>query len=187
MLDFKTLFSARYILSYLGFLCTLVVYFCRVNLSIAIVAMTEEKNTTLTNGTIVTESDFDWSTNEQTNLLGSYFYGYVCTQIPGAYLSSRFGFKWILFTTTLITSIITIVTPFLADLSYISIFISRIILGLFHGVTFPVLQGKHFQEKIGNIAQCEKNKNLRSPKKFVKSINFFSNIVAFTKFFDKKV
>ena len=26
--------SARYILSYLGFLCTLVIYFCRVNLSI---------------------------------------------------------------------------------------------------------------------------------------------------------
>ena len=154
MLDFKTLFSARYILSYLGFLCTLVVYFCRVNLSIAIVAMTEEKNTTLANGTIITESDFDWSTNEQTNLLGSYFYGYVCTQIPGAYLSSRFGFKWILFTTTLITSIITIVTPFLADLNYISIFISRIILGLFHGVTFPVLQGNHFHIKIGNTSSA---------------------------------
>ena len=73
--------------------------------------------------------------------LGSYFYGYVCTQIIGAWLSSKYGFKWILFTTTLTTSIITIITPFLADFGYAWIFASRIILGAFHGVTFPVLTG----------------------------------------------
>jgi len=56
-------------------------------------------------------------------------------------LSSKYGFKWILFTTTLTTSIITIITPFLADFGYAWIFASRIILGAFHGVTFPVLTG----------------------------------------------
>ena len=71
---FKTLISSRYILSYLGFYCTLVIYFCRVNLSIAIVAMTEsdyyELNTTDTNKSSTGNADFDWNTLEKTNLLG---------------------------------------------------------------------------------------------------------------------
>ena len=71
----KTLISSRYILSYLGFFCTLVIYFCRVNLSIAIVAMTEsnyyELNTTDSNKSSTGDADFDWNTLEKTNLLGN--------------------------------------------------------------------------------------------------------------------
>ena len=164
--------SARYILSYLGFLCTLVIYFCRVNLSIgkphdlkmykrflintgwtisdqpvtdqvlsrsnilafipiyvAIVAMTERKYSSLnvseSNGT----SEFEWGNQKQTTLLSAYFYGYVCTQIVGAWLSSKFGFKWILFTTTLTTSILTILSPFVADWGYGWFFALRVLIG----------------------------------------------------------
>ena len=130
MTNLKKLTLKRYILSYLGFLCSLVVYFGRTNLSIAIVAMTESKNDTLLlNMTAEPSADFIWSTSEKTNLLASYFYGYISTQIIGAWISSKYGFKWILFTTTLIASILTIVTPFLADLGKGWILASRILIG----------------------------------------------------------
>ena len=51
------------------------------------------------------------------------------------------GFKIILLATTFVTSIITIVTPFLAQAGYGWIFASRIVMGFCHGVTFPLLQG----------------------------------------------
>ena len=86
-------------------------------------------------------ADYDWSQDQRADLLGCYYFGYVTTQIVGAWLSSKFGFKYILLFTTLITSIITIFTPFLADAGYGWIFAARIILGFFHGVTFPLLQG----------------------------------------------
>ena len=53
--------------------------------------------------------DYTWSQAARGDLLGCYYYGYVCTQIVGAWLSSKFGFKILLFTTTLIASVLTIV------------------------------------------------------------------------------
>ena len=91
--------------------------------------MTERKYSSLnvseTNGT----SEFEWGNQKQTTLLSAYFYGYVCTQIVGAWLSSKFGFKWILFTTTLTTSILTILSPFVADWGYGWFFALRVLIG----------------------------------------------------------
>ena len=53
--------------------------------------------------------DYDWSQAARGDLLGCYYYGYVCTQILGAWLSSRYGFKIILFINTLVASVLTIV------------------------------------------------------------------------------
>ena len=55
--------------------------------------MTERKYSSLnvseSNGT----SEFEWGNQKQTTLLSAYFYGYVCTQIVGAWLSSKFNFE----------------------------------------------------------------------------------------------
>ena len=101
--------------------------------------MTENRTT---DGT----KEFDWSNSQKANLMGSYFYGYICTQILGAWLSSRYGFKWIIMITILSTSLITLITPFIADLSkdpnYFWILIApRVFIGLAHGVVYPVLLG----------------------------------------------
>lgn len=56
-------------------------------------------------------------------------------------MSSKFGFKFILFGSTLISSILTIISPFLVDAGYGWIFAARVIIGFFHGVTFPLLTG----------------------------------------------
>lgn len=54
------------------------VYSLRVNLSVAIVAMTAPK----------TEGEkpaFDWDSQQQGLILSTFFYGYIFTQIPGGW------------------------------------------------------------------------------------------------------
>ena len=96
-------FSARSTMAWLGFFGTLTVYFCRLNLSISIVSMTQTQNkptssdgidkiaicaATNQSGKNPFESlnlventgDFDWDIGAQGNILASYYYGYILTQ-----------------------------------------------------------------------------------------------------------
>lgn len=63
----------------------------RVNLSVAIVAMTENRTTVQADGTIIQERDFDWNSREKGFALGAFFYGYICTQFIGGFVASKFG------------------------------------------------------------------------------------------------
>ena len=87
---------ARYILAWMGALGMMNLYFCRINISVALVAMvgvTESDNDTLEthckdrgmgdNGTTTAASDgeFDWSPSKQGFLTGSYYYGYTAGQV----------------------------------------------------------------------------------------------------------
>ena len=105
--------SARYTLAWLGFLGVLTVYFCRLNLSIGIVAMVRQKRATLSGSNISicpsttsqnwsnlgssTDEDhsgeFDWDPGAQGDLLASYYYGYIFTQAIGPILATRVGYK----------------------------------------------------------------------------------------------
>lgn len=70
----------RYGVATLAFLGFCNVYALRVNLSVAIVAMS-------------TPEEFGWGSETQGMLLATFFYGYIVTQIPGGWLSNRFGGK----------------------------------------------------------------------------------------------
>lgn len=67
------------------------VYALRVNLSVAIVAMTEIRNITLENGTVVEHQDFAWNSTQQGFILSSFFYGYILTQFAGGLLANKLG------------------------------------------------------------------------------------------------
>lgn len=67
------------------------VYALRVNLSVAIVAMTEIRNVTLENGTVVEHQDFPWTSTQQGFILSSFFYGYILTQFAGGLLANKLG------------------------------------------------------------------------------------------------
>lgn len=70
-------------------------------------------------------------------VLGSFFYGYVLTQIPGGRLAEIFGGKRIFGYGILITAIFTILTPIIAPVSLRALVLVRIIVGMGEGVTFP--------------------------------------------------
>lgn len=68
----------------MGFFGFFNVYALRVNLSVAIVAMTENRTVTYTNetGTYTTyEQYFDWDSKIKGIILSSFFYGYITTEV----------------------------------------------------------------------------------------------------------
>ena len=76
------------------------------------------------------DGDFDWNSEEQGLILGSFFYGNIVTQIPGGYFSEIFGGKWIFSGGILISGIACLFTP-LATQAGTSAFIAlRVIQGL---------------------------------------------------------
>jgi len=54
---------------------------------------------------------FDWSESDQGLLLGSFFWGYLITQIPGGCLSQKYGGKTVFAAGMIISSFFTFITP----------------------------------------------------------------------------
>lgn len=81
----------RYLVVFLAFLGFVNLYTMRVNLSIAIVAMTENRTIEHPDGSTTVEQYFDWSTKERGFALAAFFYGYITTQFVGGYVAAKFG------------------------------------------------------------------------------------------------
>ena len=64
-------------------------------------------------------------------VLASFFYGYLLTQIPGGWIATRFGGKHVFGTGVLVTSVLTLITPQMADISLWALITVRIIIGFF--------------------------------------------------------
>ena len=73
---------------------------------------------------------FDWDAQTQGNILGAFFYGYVITQIPGGLIAEKYGGKWLFGIGTLITSVLTLLTPLAAEAGTVVFIIVRILEGL---------------------------------------------------------
>ncbi|XP_072381509.1 sialin-like isoform X1 [Diabrotica undecimpunctata] len=129
----------RYVVAVLAFLGFFTSYALRVNLSIAIVAMTEFRNVTLENGMVIRIRDFDWDTKLQGYILSSFFYGYITTQLLGGYLAARYGGKRVFGIGIAVTALLTLVTPWIARTNVYLLLAVRIIEGIFEGVTYPCI------------------------------------------------
>ena len=130
----------RYLVAILSFLGFVNVYALRVNLSVALVAMTTNK-TEWRNGNeyVLAAAEFEWSSKLQGFLLSSFFYGYIITQIPGGYLASKYGGKNLFGAGILLTALFTILTPPSSRISPYLLVAVRMLEGLFEGVTFPCM------------------------------------------------
>uniref|UniRef100_A0ACB8GDG3 Uncharacterized protein n=1 Tax=Sphaerodactylus townsendi TaxID=933632 RepID=A0ACB8GDG3_9SAUR len=146
--------SARYSLAVWAFFGFFLLYALRVNLSVALVDMVET-NTTLTQNTTsqtceahssapvvprnTTGKKYNWNADTQGWILGSFFYGYIITQIPGGYLARRVGGKLLMGFGVLGTAIFTLFTPLAADLGVGYLIAVRALEGVGEGVTFPAM------------------------------------------------
>ncbi|XP_049876093.1 sialin [Pectinophora gossypiella] len=158
----------RYILAVLGSIGMAIVYGLKVNLSVAMVGMlnhtaiklhasanahhdvlnaTVEKNSgelecqATGGGGNATElvGPFDWSSEIQGIVLSCYFWGYFISQIPGARVAELFSAKWVMFFSVSINVVCTLLTPVMAEASYIAVIFMRIGEGIGGGVTFPAM------------------------------------------------
>ncbi|CAF3389237.1 unnamed protein product [Rotaria sp. Silwood1] len=140
---------ARYVVAiwvFLGFIC---LYMLRVNLSVAIVAMTVPQslknesveacpsNTNDSSDNPTKHDKFDWNPRTQGFVLGAFFYGYTLSQFIGGILAERYGAKWIFGCSLLIAGILTLFTPIAAQ-THVGLLIAiRILTGIFEGPAFP--------------------------------------------------
>lgn len=146
--------SARYNLALLAFCGFFVLYALRVNLSVALVDMVDSNSTLTDNRTSKecaehsapvkvhhnhTGKKYQWDAETQGWILGSFFYGYIVTQIPGGYMASRIGGKLLLGLGILGTAVFTLFTPLAADLGVVALIVLRALEGLGEGVTFPAM------------------------------------------------
>ncbi|KAL8592937.1 hypothetical protein ACOMHN_050764 [Nucella lapillus] len=127
----------RYVVAFLAFLGFANIYALRVNLSVAIVSMTTNR-TRVVNGTVETlPPEYPWSTHLQGQVLASFFYGYILSQLPGGFLANRFGGKYFFGGGVLLTAILTLFTPVFTTWSIYLLISARVCEGLFEGVTYP--------------------------------------------------
>ncbi|XP_055912170.1 sialin isoform X1 [Eupeodes corollae] len=129
----------RYIVVLMAFFGFFNVYSLRVNLSVAIVAMTENRTMTAEDGSIYYEQDFPWDSKQKGLILSSFFYGYILTQFLGGLIGGRIGGNLVFGIGIGSTAILTLLTPLAASHSLGMFLAVRIVEGIFEGVTFPCI------------------------------------------------
>ncbi|XP_050679097.1 putative inorganic phosphate cotransporter isoform X3 [Leptidea sinapis] len=124
----------RHVIIFLLFLSTVTSYATRVSMSLAIVAMTKPNDY----GFPV----FSWEQTIRDTILSSFFWGYIVLQIPSGVLAGRFGGKYLVFASMIVTGIVNLFTPMLATKGdWIAVCACRILMGLAQGMLYPSVHG----------------------------------------------
>ncbi|XP_050675828.1 putative inorganic phosphate cotransporter isoform X1 [Leptidea sinapis] len=122
--------GVRHAQTFLLFLGMLLAFCMRVNMSMAIVDMTDDRN----------ETYFDWSYSVQSMILSSFFWGYIILQIPGGELARRVGGKILLTTSVSVNSILSLLMPFLARTGgWPLVILCRTLQGLTQAFVYPCM------------------------------------------------
>lgn len=130
----------RYVVAAMSFCGFFNVYILRVNLSVAIVAMTENRTVTAENGTEINIGpEFEWSNELQGHILSAFFYGYIATQFAGGLLAAKIGGKLLFGLGVVVTAAFTLITPWLVVANVYLLIAVRVIEGIFEGVTYPCI------------------------------------------------
>ncbi|KAF7489768.1 putative transporter slc-17.2 [Sarcoptes scabiei] len=79
---------------------------------------------------------YDWNQKEQGIVLGAFFYGYFSMQVVNGRLAEIFGPRILCTVGQLVSGVINLSTPFLADYFWL-LFVSRIVLGAFQAAFYP--------------------------------------------------
>jgi len=116
----KSRFRVYQIIAVLIFANTLIVYFDRVNISIVAPIMMKY---------------FEWDMGVMGIVMSMFGAGYIISQIPGGYLSDKFGGRRVLGWGSFLWSFFTLVTPFCN--TPLQMYSARALLGLGEGVNFP--------------------------------------------------
>nr|CAD7405757.1 unnamed protein product [Timema poppensis] len=91
------------------------------------------------------EGEFEWNDVTQGQILASYYYGYIMTQILGGYLAGRFGGKYVLGGGIFASGIVTLLFPILSRLHVYALITARIMQGAFQGVMLPAMHSMFSQ------------------------------------------
>ena len=114
----------RVIVVAMCFAAMLISYVDRVSISIAVVPMAEQ---------------FGWSNTTKGWVLSSFFIGYLFAQIPGSWVTNRYGGRVVLGVSLCFWSLFTLLTPLAAMSSLTLLIVTRIAMGLSEASVTPCL------------------------------------------------
>ncbi|XP_066439705.1 vesicular glutamate transporter 2 [Eleutherodactylus coqui] len=131
----------RYIIAIMSGLGFCISFGIRCNLGVAIVDMVNN-STIHRNGKIIKEkAKFNWDPETVGMIHGSFFWGYIVTQIPGGYIASRLAANRVFGAAIVLTSTLNMLIPSAARVHYGCVIFVRILQGLVEGVTYPACHG----------------------------------------------
>lgn len=132
----------RYILTLYSFFGFFFAYIFRANLSVAILEMSKAipvSNLTKQENNTLDLPESEWSPLLQGYILSSFFYGYILTQIPAAYLTSRYGGRNLFGTGVGLSAFLCLAMPVAAYIGPTHLMIIRILQGLCQGFIYPAM------------------------------------------------
>jgi ACS family sodium-dependent inorganic phosphate cotransporter len=151
------------VFAFLGCIGMAITYGLKINLSITIVAMVNQsalkeahhevhgpnlshvgqvchsEHIDQTHKNSAEDGTLMWTQPQQGLVLGSYFWGYFCTQVPAGRVAEMYGGKWIFFAAIVINIICTLLGPVCATAGYGYLVFMRVLMGLGGGLTFPAM------------------------------------------------
>ena len=74
--------------------------------------------------------EFEWDSYTQGIILGSFFYGYVITQLPGGRIAEVLGARWMFGLGVFLTAVLTLAIPIASRAHYGALIAIRVIQGL---------------------------------------------------------
>ncbi|GCC38497.1 hypothetical protein chiPu_0017011 [Chiloscyllium punctatum] len=131
----------RYIIAIMSGLGFCISFGIRCNLGVAIVEMVNN-NTVYVNGKAEIEKpQFNWNPETVGLIHGSFFWGYIVTQIPGGFISNKFAANRVFGAAIFLTSTLNMLIPSAARIHFGCVLFVRILQGLVEGVTYPACHG----------------------------------------------
>lgn len=85
------------------------------------------------------DGPYIWNEPTQGLILGSYYWGFIVTQIPGGRLAELKGGKWVFWMSVLINIVGTFFTPICTYSGIPYLIMARVIMGLAGGVCMPAM------------------------------------------------
>lgn len=76
---------------------------------------------------------FDWTEQDKQLILGSFFWGYILTELPGGRLAELVGGHRVFGHSMLWASVLTLLTPFAANMGLAAMVVLRVCLGFMLG------------------------------------------------------
>uniref|UniRef100_A0ABI7ZZ48 Major facilitator superfamily (MFS) profile domain-containing protein n=2 Tax=Felinae TaxID=338152 RepID=A0ABI7ZZ48_FELCA len=131
----------RYIIAIMSGLGFCISFGIRCNLGVAIVEMVNNSTVYVDGKPEIQTAQFNWDPETVGLIHGSFFWGYIVTQIPGGFISNKFAANRVFGAAIFLTSTLNMFIPSAARVHYGCVMGVRILQGLVEGVTYPACHG----------------------------------------------
>ncbi|XP_006871188.1 PREDICTED: vesicular glutamate transporter 3 [Chrysochloris asiatica] len=131
----------RYIIAIMSGLGFCISFGIRCNLGVAIVEMVNNSTVYVDGKPEIQVAQFNWDPETVGLIHGSFFWGYIMTQIPGGFISNKFAANRVFGAAIFLTSTLNMFIPSAARVHYGCVMCVRILQGLVEGVTYPACHG----------------------------------------------